>query len=61
MYFGMFREGEAVSHGRLIRSWMAEGFLEEIDAKKPEEVAEFYLNELIERSLVRASESKIDG
>ena len=61
LYFSIFPEDQAVSRGRLIRSWMAEGFLQEIEAKSPEEVAESYLNELIGQSLVRASAVESDG
>ncbi|KAI4324147.1 hypothetical protein L6164_023709 [Bauhinia variegata] len=37
---------------RLVRLWLAEGFLEEIEGLTPEEVGETYLLELIRRSLL---------
>ena len=61
LYFSIFPEGQSVSRGRLIRSWLAEGFVEERIGRTQEEVAETYLNELIKRSLVRASTSEVDG
>ncbi|XP_062119395.1 disease resistance protein RPM1-like [Humulus lupulus] len=61
LYFSIFPEGQSVSRGRLIRSWLAEGFVKEVNGKTPEEVAETYLNELIGRNLVRICSSEIDG
>lgn len=37
---------------RLMRLWVAEGFVEEREGKTMEEVAGEYLNELINRSMV---------
>ncbi|PON47326.1 NB-ARC domain, LRR domain containing protein [Parasponia andersonii] len=61
LYFGVFPEGYSIRRRRLIRSWLAEGFVEERTGKTLEEVAEAYLNELIERNLVQVSESTVDG
>ncbi|XP_062119396.1 disease resistance protein RPM1-like [Humulus lupulus] len=61
LYFSIFPEDQSVSRGRLIRSWLAEGFVKEVNGKTPEEVAETYLNELIGRNLVRICSSEIDG
>ncbi|PON47325.1 NB-ARC domain, LRR domain containing protein [Parasponia andersonii] len=60
LYFSIFPEDQPISRGRLIRSWLAEGFIEEKKGKTPEEVAETYLDELIRRSLVRVCTSEID-
>lgn len=46
---------------RLIRLWVAEGFVEEREGKTMEEVAGEYLNELINRSVVQVARFDIDG
>jgi disease resistance protein RPM1 len=46
---------------RVIRQWIAEGFVKEEKEKTLEEVAEGYLAELIHRSLDQVSLLRIDG
>ncbi|XP_027341052.1 disease resistance protein RPM1-like [Abrus precatorius] len=46
---------------RLIRQWIAEGFVKYKEGKTLEKVAEGYLKELTDRSLVQASSLTIDG
>lgn len=46
---------------RLIRLWIAEGFVKVVQGKKPEEVAEGYLNELFARSLIQVAETTCNG
>ncbi|GAB2215312.1 hypothetical protein Droror1_Dr00019695 [Drosera rotundifolia] len=46
LYFGMFPEDYSISHGRLVRLWAAEGFLEK--GRTPEEVDEFAEEYLLE-------------
>ncbi|XP_022731546.1 disease resistance protein RPM1-like isoform X2 [Durio zibethinus] len=53
LYCCMFPEDYAISRKRLIRLWMAEGFLEQVKDVPPEAVAESYLTELISRSLLQ--------
>ncbi|GMN29710.1 hypothetical protein TIFTF001_002530 [Ficus carica] len=60
-YFSLFPAGHSIERGRLLRSWIGEGFLEEVSGKTMEEVAETSLNDLIARSLVRVSTLEIDG
>ncbi|KAG4399892.1 hypothetical protein GLYMA_08G319300v4 [Glycine max] len=56
LYFGIYPEDYEVGCGRLIRQWVAEGFVKSDEAAQTlEEVAEKYLNELIQRSLVQVS------
>ncbi|CAJ2639939.1 unnamed protein product [Trifolium pratense] len=55
LYFGMYPEDYIVQSKRLIRQWIAEGFVKEETGKTLEEVAEGYLTELIHRSLVQVS------
>ncbi|CAL5347945.1 unnamed protein product [Camellia sinensis] len=61
LYFGIMPEDYSIKAGRLIRLWIAEGFVEEQNGKTLEEVAEEYLTELIHRRLVLVSTTKSDG
>ncbi|KAI8002379.1 Disease resistance protein RPM1 [Camellia lanceoleosa] len=61
LYFGIMPEDYSIRAGKLIRLWIAEGFVEEQNGKTLEEVAEEYLTELIHRCLVLVSTTKIDG
>ncbi|KAG5138410.1 hypothetical protein JHK82_023141 [Glycine max] len=56
LYFGIYPEDYEVGCGRLILQWVAEGFVKSDEgAQTLEDVAEKYLNELIQRSLVQVS------
>ncbi|KAI8003007.1 Disease resistance protein RPM1 [Camellia lanceoleosa] len=61
LYFGIMPEDYFIRCGRLIRLWIAEGFIEKQNGKTLEEVAEEYLTELIHRRLVQVSTTKFDG
>jgi disease resistance protein RPM1 len=61
LYLGMYPEDYSINCVRLIRQWIAEGFVKEIKNKTLEEVAREYLIELIHRSLVQVSEVNFDG
>ncbi|KAK7305205.1 hypothetical protein VNO77_43106 [Canavalia gladiata] len=74
LYFGMYPDDYEVDSKRLIMQWIAEGFVkyEEVktseelvtkdkEGKTLEEVAEQYLVELINRSLVQVSSLTYDG
>ncbi|GMP52533.1 hypothetical protein CsSME_00018305 [Camellia sinensis var. sinensis] len=50
LYLSVFPEDCLIDHWRLIRLWVAEGFVESKAGMTKEEVAEGYLNELINRS-----------
>lgn len=53
LYCSNFPEDHLIRRKRLIRLWMAEGFIEEIKGLTPEEVAESYLMELGRRSMLQ--------
>ncbi|KAI8567015.1 hypothetical protein RHMOL_Rhmol02G0088500 [Rhododendron molle] len=61
LYFSMIPEDYQITRGRLIRLWIAEGFIERRKGKTFEEVAEEHLTELVHRSLVQVSSRKLDG
>ncbi|THG11909.1 hypothetical protein TEA_004393 [Camellia sinensis var. sinensis] len=52
LYCCLFPEDYEIKRKRLIRLWMAEGFIEKVRGRTPEEVAESYLMELICRSML---------
>nr|DAD39775.1 TPA_asm: hypothetical protein HUJ06_014098 [Nelumbo nucifera] len=60
LYISIFPKGYAVSCRRLIRLWIAEGFIQESSGRRLEDVAEAYLNDLIKRNLVYVMETEID-
>ncbi|KAM4092090.1 hypothetical protein ACB094_06G010900 [Castanea mollissima] len=61
LYFGMFPEDYYINCARLIRLWIAEGFVKEMQGITLEEVAQGYLNQLIHRSLVQVNEVDFIG
>ncbi|KAJ1405856.1 P-loop containing nucleoside triphosphate hydrolase [Sesbania bispinosa] len=63
LYFGMYPKDYEVRSKRLIRDWIAEGFVkdQELGKNTLEDVAEGYLTELISGSLVQVSSICIDG
>ncbi|CAL0308901.1 unnamed protein product [Lupinus luteus] len=62
MYFGIYPEDYLVEPNRLIRKWIAEGFVKSEELHETlEEVGEQYLKELIQRSMVQVSFSDISG
>ncbi|KAL7218019.1 hypothetical protein ACSBR2_011284 [Camellia fascicularis] len=60
LYLSVFPEDCFIDHWRLIRLWVAEGFVVTKAGMTKEEVAEGYLNELINRSLVQVAERRRD-
>ncbi|KMT17949.1 hypothetical protein BVRB_2g034690 [Beta vulgaris subsp. vulgaris] len=61
LYFAAFPEDEEMSVRRLITLWLAEGFVQPSGDLSLEEVAESYLDVLIDRSLVQAGRRRMDG
>ncbi|KAL0000477.1 hypothetical protein SO802_014258 [Lithocarpus litseifolius] len=61
LYFGMFPEDHSINCSRLIRLWIAEGFVKERQGTTLEEVAQDYLNQLINRSLVQLTQKDFVG
>ncbi|XXG48875.1 hypothetical protein AAC387_Pa02g3203 [Persea americana] len=57
LYFGLFPEDYQVEEGKLIRLWVAAGFIEEREGQTLEEVAENYIKELTCRSMVQIIEN----
>ncbi|XP_057478393.1 disease resistance protein RPM1-like [Actinidia eriantha] len=61
LYLSVFPEDYSIYHWRLIRLWVAEGFVEAKNGMTIEEVAQSYLNELVNRSLIQVAERRTNG
>ncbi|GER52525.1 NBS-LRR type resistance protein [Striga asiatica] len=61
LYFGMFPEDYEIPVWKLIRMWIAEGFIQQKTDHTLEETAESYLEELISRNLIRVEKRKLNG
>uniref|UniRef100_A0A2K3N6H4 Disease resistance protein rpm1-like n=1 Tax=Trifolium pratense TaxID=57577 RepID=A0A2K3N6H4_TRIPR len=61
LYLSVFPEFHPIEHMRLIRLWIAEGFVNGEDGKTLEEVADSYLKELLNRSFLQVVEKTSDG
>ncbi|KAK6150827.1 hypothetical protein DH2020_015759 [Rehmannia glutinosa] len=61
LYFGALPEYTEIPVRKLKWLWIAEGFIHEEDKKSAESVAEIYLMELIDKSLVMVAKRRSDG
>ncbi|XP_027166170.1 putative late blight resistance protein homolog R1B-16 [Coffea eugenioides] len=61
LYFAAFREDEKIGAKKLMRLWIAEGFVEKIEGEKLEDIAEEYLVDLIGRNLVMVGKNRSIG
>ncbi|XP_077212975.1 disease resistance protein RPM1-like [Tasmannia lanceolata] len=61
LYCSIFPEDHLIRKTRLIRLWVAEGFVEERRGLTMEEAAAHYLNELIFRSMLQVAKETLDG
>ncbi|KAF7849750.1 hypothetical protein BT93_L0327 [Corymbia citriodora subsp. variegata] len=61
LHLSVFPAGQLIEHRRLIRLWVAEGFVERKEGKTLEEVAMDYFSELLNRSLIQVAETTTDG
>nr|GMC87159.1 disease resistance protein RPM1-like [Ipomoea batatas] len=61
LYLSIFPEDVIIEKMRVIRLWIAEGFVRENNQQVKEEVAEAYLNELLHRNLIILAEKAVDG
>ncbi|KAK8463682.1 hypothetical protein PHAVU_011G014200 [Phaseolus vulgaris] len=58
LYLGIFPEDFQIPVTPLLQKWVAEGFIQDTGNRDPDEVAEDYLYELIDRSLVQKAKGK---
>lgn len=61
LYLCIFPKGGKISRKRLIRRWIAEGFVSERQGLSVEDIAETCFNQLVERKIIRAVEHSSDG
>ncbi|XP_061343086.1 disease resistance protein RPM1-like [Gastrolobium bilobum] len=61
LYLSIFPEDHLIKRMRLIRLWIAEGFIEAKEGKTMEDVAEDYLKELLNRNLIIVAGTTSDG
>ncbi|RWR84279.1 Disease resistance protein [Cinnamomum micranthum f. kanehirae] len=61
LYLGVFPEDYEIDSEKLIRLWIAEGFIQQRDDETMEDVAGDYLEELFDRSMVQVSRKRSDG
>ncbi|KAK4743562.1 hypothetical protein SAY87_001563 [Trapa incisa] len=60
LHLSVFPEGYGIERMRLIRLWVAEGFVEAKEGRTLEEAADYYLKELLNRSLLQVTEWTAD-
>ncbi|KAF8028255.1 hypothetical protein BT93_E0997 [Corymbia citriodora subsp. variegata] len=61
LHLSVFPKGCIIDCGRLIRLWIAEGFVDKKEGMTLEEVGQDYLNELLSRSLIEVAIKANDG
>ncbi|TMW90232.1 hypothetical protein EJD97_016033 [Solanum chilense] len=61
LYCGAFPKGSEIPAWKIVRLWIAEGFIRETMGSKIESVAEGYLNELVSKSLVMVTQRTSNG
>ncbi|XP_047938552.1 late blight resistance protein R1-A-like [Salvia hispanica] len=61
LYMGIFPQRSKFSVSKLIRMWIAEGFVRANESLSLEEIAHTYLKSLIDRNLVIVDDQKPDG
>ncbi|XP_058769258.1 putative disease resistance RPP13-like protein 3 [Vicia villosa] len=58
LYLGIFTEDSEIRVRQLLQLWIAEGFIQETGSRDVRDVAEDYLYELIDRSLIQVAQVK---
>ncbi|XP_058112026.1 putative disease resistance RPP13-like protein 3 [Magnolia sinica] len=61
IYFGAFPEDSEIEADELILMWIAEGFVQRRGGEEVEDVAEDYLEELLNRSMIQVVKRKSNG
>ncbi|CAN4113898.1 unnamed protein product [Withania somnifera] len=61
LYFAIYPEDYAIPVKRLILSWIAEGYVENVQNKSLEDVARSYLMDLVDRNLIIISKKRYNG
>ncbi|RVW87147.1 putative disease resistance protein [Vitis vinifera] len=61
LYFGLFPEDLEIPVGKLVLLWIAEGFVQQRGEESMEDVAEDFLEELVDRSMIQVAEKRYNG
>ncbi|XP_022632839.1 disease resistance protein RPP13 isoform X2 [Vigna radiata var. radiata] len=61
LYLGLFPEDFEIPVTPLLQKWVAEGFIQDTGNRDPDDVAEDYLYELLDRSLVQVARVNSNG
>eukprot|EP00268_Persea_americana_P036338 TRINITY_DN3580_c0_g1_i7.p1 TRINITY_DN3580_c0_g1~~TRINITY_DN3580_c0_g1_i7.p1 ORF type:complete len:304 (-),score=37.73 TRINITY_DN3580_c0_g1_i7:309-1220(-) len=61
LYLGIFPEDYEFNSRRIILLWIAEGLIQQKDNNIMEDVAEYYLEELVGRSMIQVASKKSNG
>ncbi|VAH85244.1 unnamed protein product [Triticum turgidum subsp. durum] len=61
LYLSIFPEDYEIERDRLIRRWIAEGFIDTNGGRDLEEIGECYFNDLINRSMLQPVKIQYDG
>jgi hypothetical protein len=61
LYFSIYPEDFEIPVKQLIHMWVAEGFIQHAGDRFLEDVAEDYLEELLDRSLIQVASRRADG
>uniref|UniRef100_A0A7N1A3H9 NB-ARC domain-containing protein n=1 Tax=Kalanchoe fedtschenkoi TaxID=63787 RepID=A0A7N1A3H9_KALFE len=61
LYMSIFPGDHLTEHNKLIRLWVAEGFVARDGKRTADDVAETYLSELLSRSLIQVAARRSDG
>nr|XP_015624840.1 disease resistance protein RPM1 [Oryza sativa Japonica Group] len=56
LYLSVFPKGHNIRHKRIVRRWVAEGYISKTHSLSAEEVGDSYFAELINRSIIEPSE-----
>ncbi len=56
LYLSVFPKGHNIRHKRIVRRWVAEGYISKTHCLSAEEVGDSYFAELINRSIIEPSE-----
>nr|GMD34377.1 putative late blight resistance protein homolog R1A-3 [Ipomoea batatas] len=61
LFFAAFPKDHEIAVSKLVQLWAAEGFIEKIEGKSLEDVAEDYLSNLLSGGLITVSKRRYDG
>nr|GMD30361.1 putative late blight resistance protein homolog R1A-3 [Ipomoea batatas]GME03262.1 putative late blight resistance protein homolog R1A-3 [Ipomoea batatas] len=61
LFFAAFPKDQEIAVSKLVQLWAAEGFIEKIEGKSLDDVAEDYLSNLLSGGLITVSKRRYDG